>query len=476
MGNVEKDLQCRNVLSVELVAAYIRVSTQEQKMHGISLEAQVQKLEEYAEKHNMKIVEWYKDEGVSGRKLIKKRPELQRMIQDAQKGLFQRIIFIKLDRFFRSVAEYHECMKLIDPVIWTATEEKYDLSTANGRAFVNMKLTIAELEADQTGERIKIVNEYKIKSGIPLFGTNSMPFCYAVEEPEEGERHKYIVKRDKEIMEDLIAHIMVNRSIRAAVGYVNNKYGKAYRYNSIRAALKNTMIYGYYKGNPNYCKPYITKDMFDQLQAIIKRNPRTAGNEHTYLFTGLIKCPGCGNRLSGKMQTSTRGVKTYRYHAYRCNNNIMNRTCTFNKAIFENTFEKMLLEELEDIVEEQKIRSIEVKAQAGEKVSKYNLPELQQELSRLNYSWQKGRIKSVEEYDRKYDALMEQINAANAEHADGEEEPDFEKIQSVLVGGWKEIYESLDEEHKRAFWRSFISEINVSWDTKTKKIVDVIFF
>ena len=125
---------------IEETAAYVRVSSQEQKLHGLSIEAQKQKLMEYAEKHNLKIVEWYMDEGVSARKLIAKRPELQRMIHDAQEGKFKRIIFIKLDRFFRSVAEYHECMKLIEPVIWTATEEKYDLSTANGRAFVNMKL------------------------------------------------------------------------------------------------------------------------------------------------------------------------------------------------------------------------------------------------------------------------------------------------------------------------------------------------
>ena len=120
------------------------------------------KLTEYAEEHKMKIVEWYVDEGVSGRKLIKNRPELQRMIQDAEKGKFDRIIFIKLDRFFRSVAEYHECMKRIAPVVWTTTEEQYDLSTANGRMLVNMKLTIAEMEADQTGERINIVTALRI--------------------------------------------------------------------------------------------------------------------------------------------------------------------------------------------------------------------------------------------------------------------------------------------------------------------------
>lgn len=124
---------------IEPVAAYIRVSSTEAALHGLSLSAQEMKLNEFAKKNNMKIVEWYRDEGVSGRKLIKNRPELQRMIHDAQKGMFERIIFIKLDRFFRSVAEYHECMKQIAPVVWSTTEEQYDLTTANGRMLVNMK-------------------------------------------------------------------------------------------------------------------------------------------------------------------------------------------------------------------------------------------------------------------------------------------------------------------------------------------------
>lgn len=469
------DLSYRNVLAVEAVAAYIRVSTTEQKTHGLSLESQVQKLEEYAEKHNMKIVEWYKDEGVSARKLIKKRPELQRMIKDAQKGNFKRIIFIKLDRFFRSVAEYHECMKLIDPVIWTATEEKYDLSTANGRAFVNMKLTIAELEADTAGERVRIVNEYKIKSGMPLFGTQSLPFCFAVDEPKAGERHKYIVKRDKDIMEDLIAHIMVNHSVSAALKYINGKYGRGLLYNSVMKALKNEMICGSYKGNPNYCPAYITREMFDNLQTILKRNPRTSAVEHTYIFTGLIRCPECGSRLTGSMQVNKRGDKTYRYFSYRCNNQRKNKICTFNKCVFEKKIETLLLDDLDSIIEEKRVRSVEVRAN-NVRVSKYDITALQAELDRLNYSWQKGRIKSVVEYDKKYDSLMEQIEAANAEQATANEEPDYEKIQATLSGGWRSIYESLDSEHKRAFWRSFVQEIRITWTREVKQIDDVIFF
>ena len=184
---------------IEETAAYVRVSSQEQKLHGLSLDAQQQKLREFAEQHKLKIVEWYMDEGVSARKKIARRPELQRMIRDAQAGKFKRIIFIKLDRYFRSVQEYYACQAVLDEagVTWTATEEKYDLSNANGRAFVNMKLTIAELEADTTGERIQIVNDYKVKSGMPLYGAQCLPFCYTI----EGTDKKYIVKQNKEIME-----------------------------------------------------------------------------------------------------------------------------------------------------------------------------------------------------------------------------------------------------------------------------------
>ena len=81
---------------MECIACYIRVSTQEQKLHGLSLDAQREALIRYAESHGLKIVEWYEDEGVSGRKLIRRRPALQRMLNDAKTGKFDRIIFIKL--------------------------------------------------------------------------------------------------------------------------------------------------------------------------------------------------------------------------------------------------------------------------------------------------------------------------------------------------------------------------------------------
>ena len=461
---------------IEATAAYVRVSSQEQKLHGLSLDAQKQKLREFAEKHKLKIVEWYVDEGVSARKKIAKRPELQRLIRDARRGLFTRVIFIKLDRYFRSVQEYYACQAVLDEagVTWTATEEKYDLSTANGRAFVNMKLTIAELESDTTGERIKIVNDYKVKSGLPLYGTRSMPFCYAVEKVGEDTKAKRIVKRNKEATEDLIAHVMVNKSIRGGMTFVNNKYGLKLRYNAVCKALRNEMIKGCYKGNPNYCEPYVTSEMFDELQIIVERSPRTSGNEYSYIYTGLVRCPNCGGTLSGAMHVNTSKYgKKYRYYAYRCHKHRIHKQCDFNFVVFENKLEKLMLERVEQILEEQEIRNIEI-AQKGKVSSKHDVNELKEELERLNYAWKKGRIKSAEEYDRDYDEITAKIQ--EAENAAPEKEADLSFIKETLSGGWKTIYEALDNDHKRAFWRSFVREIYITWNKKTKNVDDILFF
>ena len=450
---------------IEEVAAYVRVSTTEQKMHGISIDAQKQKLEEYAENHNMKIVEWYIDEGVSGRKPIAKRPELQRMIHDAQKGKFKRIIFIKLDRFFRSLSEYHECMKLIDPVIWTATEEKYDLSTANGRAFVNMKLTIAELEADTGGERVKIVNDYKVKSGMPLYGAQCLPFCYTI---QEGEK-KSIVKKNQDIMEDALSYVMLHHSVSGALVYVKNKHHTKIGYKALLKAFRNEMICGSYRGNPNYCPPYITREMFDKLQTIVNRNPRTSQNEYSYIFSGLIRCPRCGNSMKGSFNVSN----SRRYYGYRCDKSLRDKECDFKTIVFENRMERLMLERVEEYIEKQEIGNIEI-SEKERITTKVDVEELRAELDRLNYSWQKGRIKTIEQYDKQYDALMEKLELAEKEQHRTKTQ-DFEAIEAVLSSGWRDIYNALDDEHKKAFWRNLIHSIEVEWDTNVKRITKVNF-
>ena len=475
--DIKKNLSCRNVLSVELVAAYVRVSTQEQKLHGLSLDAQKAKLTEYAEAHNMKIVEWYIDEGVSARKLIRKRPELQRMIQDAEQGKFERIIFIKLDRFFRSVAEYHECMKRISPVVWTTTEEKYDLSTAQGRMLVNMKLTIAEMEADMAGERVDLVNEYKVTTGQPLSG--SMPLSHKIVIDPQNGRKKIIRDPDTEdIVYDLIEHYMKHQSKKKTIVYASVAHHISISHDSLTRLLTNTMLMGAYRDNPNYCEAYLAPEDFAKLQGILQRNVKDNTTENrAYIFSGLIKCPKCGCTLKGSIHVNrSRDKQTvWRYKRYRCGKNTKDGACTFNKSISENVFEKMMLADIEKFLEKAKVKSALVEDDDAVKVHEYDIDEIYERIDRLNYSWNTGKIRTVEKYEADYTELMELLEKAQDERGKTEVK-DFSKIETILHSGWEAIYNNLDDAYKRAFWRSFIQSIEIEWTTDNKEITRVNFF
>lgn len=470
------------VLPIEKVACYVRVSHQEQVLHGISLDAQKQKLTEYAQKHNLKIVEWYVDEGVSGRKLIKNRPELQRMIKDAHARKFDRILFIKLDRFFRSVAEYHECMKYIDPVIWTATEEKYDLSTANGRAFVNMKLTIAELEADQTGERIKIVNDYKVKTGQALVGAHCQGFGYTVQKIDGIKR----VVKDPEtapIVEDFINYFLTYQAQRPAYIYVKEKYNLDVQYNNLRNILYDTKLYGSYRGNDDYiAEPYVDKKTFDKIQELIKANIKQTSANRIYLFTGLVKCPLCNSKLSGKylggtIKNKKPSGKIYEYsrdyYYYRCNKYFASDICTFKPQINEAKIEKALLDNFDQYVNEY-ITTVNVsdnRADSDNEAVNANIKAIKSEMKNLTTVFRKGRITEAE-YDKEYDELENQLKALEIK-LEPLMERDLTIYEELLKSDWKELYNALTRENKRAFWRKYIKQIVVD---KNGKVVSLIFF
>lgn len=432
-------------------------------MDGLSLMAQEMKLSEYAAANGLKIVEWYRDEGVSGRKRIKKRPELQRMLLDAQERKFERIIFIKLDRYFRSVAEYHECQKLLDDVsvTWTATEEKYDLTSANGRAFVNMKLTIAELEADTTGERIKIVNDYKMKKKEPL--TGAMPQGYMI---VSKNGHKQIVKDESkaEIVKDFFETLKETQSIRKTGTLMNEKYGLSLGYNAYNNMAKNRLYTGVYRNITDYCPAYLTTDEFDHVQSIIARNIKTTQKHRVYLFTSLLICPECGTNLASTY--TTRNSSDYLF--YRCSKANRGGLCTYKCAPTERRLEAYLLDHVEQKLEDY-IRTAEVTAAQPKKVKpKHDKSKIKEKIRRLNVSYMAGG-KSDEEYLAEMADYNKQLRLADQE--DPEQAPkDLTSLKEFLDNGLnRELYESLTQAEKRLLWRSLIDEIHFE-GVKVKEI------
>jgi len=82
-------------------AIYCRVSTEEQK-EGRTIESQIKELEDFAQINSHVITARYIDEGWSGS--ILNRPELDRLRDGADKGLFEAVLVNDVDRLSRELA------------------------------------------------------------------------------------------------------------------------------------------------------------------------------------------------------------------------------------------------------------------------------------------------------------------------------------------------------------------------------------
>ena len=135
----------------------------------------------------------------------------------------------------------------------------------------------------------------------------------------------------------------------------------------------------------------------------------------------------------------------------------------------------MLLANIEKYLDAAKIRAAEIKDADAVKIPAHNIEDIHDQIDRLNYSWQTGKIRKVEQYEKDYAELLALLEAAEAEQ-NAVVVKDFSKVEAILQDGWKGIYNNLDDAHKRSFWRSFIQSIELNWTTDKKEINRVNFF
>lgn len=94
-------------------ALYVRVSTQEQKNSGLSVDSQIDALEKYCEEQGYTVAGIYNDAGISARKKYTKRPALLQLLEDCRQHKIDIILFTRLDRWFRAVAGYYEVQRYL---------------------------------------------------------------------------------------------------------------------------------------------------------------------------------------------------------------------------------------------------------------------------------------------------------------------------------------------------------------------------
>lgn len=439
-------------------AIYIRVSTEEQHLNGLSLPAQRKVLTEYAKANNYNIIGYYADEGISARKPMKYRRGLLALLEDVKQNKIDMILVTKLDRWFRNIKDYNITEEILQAhhCYWKTIFESYDSSTANGQMVINIMLSVNQAECDRTSERIKAVLDYKRSIGEV---TSGMCACYGYKVVNNR-----LVKDEKvsHIIDDAYEYYFSCYSIRQTISYLNEKYGEeAPSPNKVDRLFKNETYAGIDKDDHNYCEPYITPEKFELARKITKSKVRH-GNYPPYIFSSLIKCPWCGNNYTGyrKKQKLKNGGESI-YVKYRCANKFNRHGCAH---FTEHILEEYMIANIPARLEEE-IASM--RAGMKKKPKKDLSVSIQAEIDRLNLQFQKGRI-SEEYYDSQYEILAEKLK--QCQHASEISDIEtYERPQNSFRGDWKEIYANLDNAHKNAFWKSIIKSIEIDPDTRKIK-------
>jgi DNA invertase Pin-like site-specific DNA recombinase len=149
------------------IVAYIRVSTDEQAVSGLGLEAQRVAIEADAARRGLPVLAWHED-AVSGKNL--QRPGLGAALSDLGTGQGSLLVVAKLDRLSRSVHDATGLMQLAEKQSWglVALDAQIDTSTPQGSAMVQVMAVFAELERRLIGERTKAALAVKRSQGVKL--------------------------------------------------------------------------------------------------------------------------------------------------------------------------------------------------------------------------------------------------------------------------------------------------------------------
>ena len=335
---------------------YVRVSTDDQRDNGYSIDSQLRMIKEYCEKNEYDIVDVYNDAGHSGKDLM--RPEMQRLLKDIKSKKIDKLIAIKVDRLTRNnydgfwllnYCEEHDVK--IELIL-----EPYDVSTANGEMIFGMNLVFGQRERKEIGARTKRAME---EMALERIHPSKAPYGY-IRNKETG--HLEVEPIEAEVVKEIFELCKQGNSTRsiATIMKDNNAYLKQGKWKSDRVykILSNSIYigvfeYGKYKRKPqdilrveNYCEPIIDEVTWNATRNALVKNKHSNYREYIHLFSGLVKCPICGEIMSSSESFKYPNGKQKVYYHLRCkNHNYSGFGLHYNTEKIETKL-KQVLEEL----------------------------------------------------------------------------------------------------------------------------------
>lgn len=181
------------------VALYARVSGEEQTI-GKNIGAQVDDLKGMVPSSH-EVVDIYLDDGVSGGDPVGERPQGSRLMADAARGHFDRLMVTRLDRLSRSIVDLNHVAKTLDGLGIVLWAQGLELSqTPMGRYMLNSLGGLAEFERDLIKDRTLSGKRFKAKT-LGRWPGGTIPYGYAYHKGEPGEEGKWeIIEPEAEVI------------------------------------------------------------------------------------------------------------------------------------------------------------------------------------------------------------------------------------------------------------------------------------
>src|SRR5450759_2464698 len=136
---------------------YIRCSTAEQAVEGMSLPAQRSRITGWCEATGADLLEIIEDAGISGTRSLIERPggaRIASLLAERSPDV-ESVVVARLDRLGRDAAETLSCLRQFakGPVGLVSIADRIDLGTPQGRAMAQMSAVFAELERALIAQR-----------------------------------------------------------------------------------------------------------------------------------------------------------------------------------------------------------------------------------------------------------------------------------------------------------------------------------
>lgn len=254
-------------------AVYARTSSKNQE-YGYSMDAQVSRSVDRCESLGWDVVFVFRDPAESGKD--PDRPMFKKMLNFAEKQVFDVIVFWKLDRFSRSLmhaVQLESELREHNVCLYSVTEQ-IDTTTATGRFNFRNIASAAEFERDMIRQRTEMgLHELAVEKKWP---NDSPPLGYEL----DSEGKLSILRPEEELVREIFECYIEMRSMPDVALALNErgietKEGGEWTARGIGDILRNEIYKGQYEVAdvsehvPEY--QIIDKETFDEVTSIRHR-------------------------------------------------------------------------------------------------------------------------------------------------------------------------------------------------------------